>query len=52
VLAEAEVAALPQSAASLTLRNLTLKKQLAEFVTTQPDSSTTAVRAWLSEDTP
>ena len=51
VLAEAEVAALPQSAASLTLRNLTLKKQLAEFVNTQPESSTTAVRAWLSEET-
>jgi flagellar M-ring protein FliF len=51
-LSEADVAALPQSAVSLTLRNLTLKKQLAEFVNTQPESSTTAVRAWLSEETP
>jgi len=50
VLAEAEVGVPLESVASLTLRNLTLKKQLAEFVNTQPESSTTAVRAWLREE--
>jgi flagellar M-ring protein FliF len=39
-----------ESQASLTLRNLTLKKQLAEFVRVEPESSTTAVRAWLREE--
>ena len=48
---DAQVAALPESVASLTLRNLTLKKQLAEFVRVEPESSTTAVRAWLREET-
>jgi hypothetical protein len=28
-----------------------LKKQLAEFVQAQPESSTIAVRAWLREET-
>jgi hypothetical protein len=29
-----------------------LKKQLAEFVRAEPESSTTAVRAWLREEAP
>jgi hypothetical protein len=48
---ETEVGAQAESVASLTLRNLTLKKQLAEFVRIEPESSTTAVRAWLREET-
>ena len=32
------------------LRSLTLKKQLAEFVKKEPESSATAVRAWLREE--
>jgi flagellar M-ring protein FliF len=41
----------PDSAASLAQRNLMLKKQLAELVRTDPDSGSTAVRAWLREET-
>jgi flagellar M-ring protein FliF len=39
------------SAAGLAQRSVKLKKQLAEFVKAEPESSTTAVRAWLKEDT-
>jgi len=49
---EPEVGGQPESVATATLRNLTLKKQLAEFVRVEPESSTTAVRAWLREETP
>jgi flagellar M-ring protein FliF len=42
----------PETAASLAQRNLNLKKQLAEFVRAEPESSTIAVRAWLREETP
>jgi hypothetical protein len=41
-----------ESPANLVQRNLLLKKQLAEFVKAEPESSTTAVRAWLREETP
>jgi flagellar M-ring protein FliF len=37
---------------SLAQRSVILKKQLAEFVKAEPESSTTAVRAWLREETP
>jgi flagellar M-ring protein FliF len=36
--------------ASLAQRSATLKKQLTDFVRAEPDSSTTAVRAWLREE--
>jgi flagellar M-ring protein FliF len=42
----------PETTDSITQRNLTLKKQLAEFVRAEPESSTVAVRAWLREETP
>jgi flagellar M-ring protein FliF len=43
-----------QLAASTNLakRSVTLKKQLAEFVKAEPESSSVAVRAWLREETP
>jgi flagellar M-ring protein FliF len=47
----AEAVALPDNAAMLAQRALVLKKQLAEFVQAEPESSTTAVRAWLREET-
>jgi flagellar M-ring protein FliF len=47
---EAELGA-PDTAASLALRNLGLKKQLTEFVRAEPETSTVAVRAWLREET-
>jgi flagellar biosynthesis/type III secretory pathway M-ring protein FliF/YscJ len=49
---EADANPISESAASLSQRNLLLKKQLAEFVRAEPESSTTAVRAWLREETP
>jgi flagellar M-ring protein FliF len=49
--AEPEAANMLDSAASLAQRNLLLKKQLAEFVKAEPESSSTAVRAWLREET-
>jgi flagellar M-ring protein FliF len=48
---EPEAGVMVESPASLVQRNLLLKKQLAEFVKAEPESSTTAVRAWLKEET-
>jgi flagellar M-ring protein FliF len=50
VFAEPESGTLVETAASMTNRSLILKKQLADFVRAEPESSTTAVRAWLQED--
>lgn len=47
---ELENAATTESAASLAHRSLVLKKQLADFVRNEPENSTTAVRAWLREE--
>ena len=41
---------LPESAAAIAQRSLILKKQLTEFVQAEPETSTTAVRAWLREE--
>jgi flagellar M-ring protein FliF len=49
---EPEPGALAESAGHLALRSQMLKKQLAEFVRAEPESSTTAVRAWLREEAP
>jgi len=49
-LAEPQNAAMHEAADSVTERSVLLKKQLAEFVRAEPESSTTAVRAWLRED--
>jgi flagellar M-ring protein FliF len=49
---EPEHAVSQESVASLSQRSVILKKQLAEFVQADPESSTTAVRAWLMEETP
>jgi len=49
VSAEREADLWPESPGSLAQRNLTLKKQVADFVRAEPESSTTAVRAWLRE---
>jgi flagellar M-ring protein FliF len=38
------------AAASIAQHSAVLKKQLAEFVKAEPESSTTAVRAWLREE--
>jgi flagellar M-ring protein FliF len=43
---------LPNNSAIFAQRALLLKQQLSEFVRTEPESSATAVRAWLQEDTP
>jgi len=48
---EAETETTPDPSIALSQRNLLLKKQLAEFVRAEPESSTTAVRAWLREET-
>jgi len=40
-----------ESIASLAQRSSQMKKQLAEYVQADPESSTTAVRAWLLEET-
>jgi len=47
---EPELAPVNETAASLQQRSQVLKKQLAEFVKAEPESSTTAVRAWLREE--
>jgi len=39
-----------EPASSLARRSVVLKKQLAEFVQAEPESSTIAVRAWLREE--
>jgi len=41
-----------EAAAAMSLRTQVLKKQLADFVKSEPESSTNAVRAWLREETP
>ena len=38
-----------ESAEVVAERSLILKRQLSEFVKSDPESSTTAVRAWLRE---
>jgi len=38
------------SEAKIAERSLVLKKQLTDFVKAEPESSTTAVRAWLREE--
>jgi flagellar M-ring protein FliF len=48
---EPELAA-PDPQTLLAQRSMALKKQLAEFVKAEPESSTTAVRAWLREEAP
>jgi flagellar M-ring protein FliF len=50
--AESETGAIGESAAGLALRSQALRKQLAEFVKAEPESSTNAVRAWLREEAP
>jgi flagellar M-ring protein FliF len=50
--ADPEAAAIAESAASLALRSSVLRKQLADFVKAEPESSTNAVRAWLREEAP
>jgi flagellar M-ring protein FliF len=47
---EPELAPVNDVASSLAARSSTLKKQLAEFVKAEPESSSTAVRAWLREE--
>jgi len=47
-----QTAAIAESAASLAHRSAALRKQLADFVKAEPESSTNAVRAWLREETP
>ena len=49
---EADAVAISESAANLALRSQALRKQLAEFVKAEPESSTNAVRAWLREEAP
>jgi flagellar M-ring protein FliF len=44
--------AIGETAANLALRSQVLRKQLAEFVKAEPESSTNAVRAWLREEAP
>jgi flagellar M-ring protein FliF len=46
-----ENAAMSDSSANTAQRSAVLKKQLADFVKAEPESSTTAVRAWLREET-
>jgi len=48
----AEPVAIQESLVSLAQRSSVMKKQLADFVQADPESSTTAVRAWLLEETP
>jgi flagellar M-ring protein FliF len=45
-----ENAAMLESSANVAQRSAVLKKQLADFVKAEPESSTTAVRAWLREE--
>jgi flagellar M-ring protein FliF len=49
---ETEAVAIGETPASLALRSQVLRKQLAEFVKAEPESSTNAVRAWLREEAP
>jgi flagellar M-ring protein FliF len=48
-LGEADAIAVGDAAASLAQRSQVLRKQLADFVKAEPESSTNAVRAWLRE---
>jgi flagellar M-ring protein FliF len=48
--ADPEAAAIAETAASLAQRSAVLKKQLADFVKAEPESSTNAVRVWLREE--
>lgn len=41
-----------ETSASLAARSQVLRKQLADFVKAEPESSTNAVRAWLREEAP
>ena len=50
VRAELEEEAMHEPSSALTQRSLVLKKQLAELVKAEPESSTIAVRAWLREE--
>ena len=50
-LTEPDAAAIAETAANLAARSQALRKQLAEFVKAEPESSTNAVRAWLREGT-
>jgi flagellar M-ring protein FliF len=47
---EADAVAIGETAANLALRSQALRRQLAEFVKAEPESSTNAVRAWLREE--
>jgi flagellar biosynthesis/type III secretory pathway M-ring protein FliF/YscJ len=47
---DAGFAATLDSQAMLAQRSTTLKKQLTDFVKTEPETSVTAVRAWLQEE--
>jgi flagellar M-ring protein FliF len=47
---ESELPASSDSVATLAQRSLALKKQLSDFVQADPEGSTTAVRAWLMEE--
>lgn len=49
-IAEPHNAAMIESTDSVTQRSIFLKKQLDEFVRAEPETSTTAVRAWLREE--
>jgi flagellar M-ring protein FliF len=51
-IADAEGGGTGESADTLALRSQVLRKQLADFVKAEPESSTNAVRAWLREETP
>jgi len=48
---EVESVEVQESVATLAQRTSQIKKQLAEYVQADPESSTTAVRAWLLEET-
>jgi flagellar M-ring protein FliF len=52
VAGDPDAGAIGENAASLALRSQVLRKQLAEFVKAEPESSTNAVRAWLREEAP
>jgi flagellar M-ring protein FliF len=47
---DADAVAIGETAANLALRSQVLRRQLAEFVKAEPESSTNAVRAWLREE--
>jgi flagellar biosynthesis/type III secretory pathway M-ring protein FliF/YscJ len=49
--AQAELPPAPESPAILTQRSMAAKKQLADFVRTDPGNSVAAVRTWLQEET-